>query len=56
MTGVQTCALPIWREFHPVRGRDREYWVWPHDRYFIWGATAAILKHLAEKLEEARGR
>jgi 8-oxo-dGTP pyrophosphatase MutT (NUDIX family) len=44
------------REFHPVRGRDREYWVWPHDRYFIWGATAAILKHLAEKLEEARGR
>lgn len=38
------------REPHPVRGEMRQYWVWPHDSYFIWGATAAILKHLADKL------
>jgi 8-oxo-dGTP pyrophosphatase MutT (NUDIX family) len=38
------------REDHPVRGKMRQYWVWPHESYFIWGATAAILKHLADKL------
>lgn len=43
------------REPHPVRGRMRQYWVWPHPEFFIWGATAAILKHLAEKLTEGRG-
>jgi len=42
------------REPHPVRGQMRQYWVWPHPEYFIWGATAAILKHLAEKLVEVR--
>ena len=25
-----------------VRGRMREYWVWPHPDYLVWGATAAI--------------
>lgn len=30
--------------------RSREYWVWPHPEHFIWGATAAILVHLARKL------
>ncbi len=40
------------REPYPVRGRMRQYWVWPHPEFFIWGATAAILKHLAEKLSE----
>ncbi len=35
------------REEH---GSTREYWVWPHPKYFIWGATAAILVHLADKL------
>ncbi len=29
------------------RGRMREYWVWPHDRHHIWGATAAMLRNLA---------
>ena len=38
------------RERHHVRGEWREYWVWPHPEQFIWGATAAILVHLAEKL------
>jgi 8-oxo-dGTP pyrophosphatase MutT (NUDIX family) len=32
------------------RGRQREYWVWPHPDHTIWGATAAILVHLAEIL------
>jgi 8-oxo-dGTP pyrophosphatase MutT (NUDIX family) len=38
------------REFHESRGNLREYWVWPHPDHFIWGATAAILVHLAQKL------
>ena len=32
------------------RGRSREFWVWPHQDHYIWGATAAILVHLAERL------
>ncbi|MGA3397631.1 MAG: CoA pyrophosphatase [Acetobacteraceae bacterium] len=35
------------RESH---GNLREYWVWPHPDHYIWGATAAILVHLAQKL------
>lgn len=35
------------REDH---GAIREFWVWPHPQHFIWGATAAILVHLADKL------
>jgi 8-oxo-dGTP pyrophosphatase MutT (NUDIX family) len=31
-------------------GSTREFWVWPHPQHCIWGATAAILVHLAEKL------
>ena len=31
-------------------GRMRRYWVWPHEEHFIWGATAAILVHLARRL------
>ena len=38
------------REKQHVRGHWRDYWVWPHPEYFIWGATAAILKTLADKL------
>ena len=32
------------------KGRRREYWVWPHERHTIWGATAAILVNLAKVL------
>ncbi len=32
------------------RGRSREFWVWPHTEHYIWGATAAILVHLAHRL------
>jgi len=36
------------------RGRMREFWVWPHPDHYIWGATAAILVHLAHKLRGQR--
>lgn len=32
------------------RGRSREFWVWPHPEHYVWGATAAILVHLAHRL------
>jgi 8-oxo-dGTP pyrophosphatase MutT (NUDIX family) len=35
-----------------VRGEWRQYWVWPHPEHYIWGATAAILVRLAERLRE----
>jgi 8-oxo-dGTP pyrophosphatase MutT (NUDIX family) len=38
------------RQRQHVRGVWRDYWVWPHPDHFIWGATAAILVHLAERL------
>jgi 8-oxo-dGTP pyrophosphatase MutT (NUDIX family) len=38
------------RQRQHINGRWREYWVWPHPEHFIWGATAAILVHLAQKL------
>ena len=41
------------RRRHRVRGRWREYWVWPHPDHYIWGATAAILVHLAQQLRAA---
>ncbi len=33
-----------------VGGRRRDFWVWPHPEHYIWGATAAILVHLARAL------
>jgi 8-oxo-dGTP pyrophosphatase MutT (NUDIX family) len=38
------------RRRHHEHGSTREFWVWPHPQHCIWGATAAILFHLAEKL------
>ena len=38
------------RQKQHVLGVWREYWVWPHPDHFIWGATAAIMVHLAGKL------
>lgn len=32
------------------QGRAREFWVWPHARHYIWGATAAILVNLGKVL------
>jgi 8-oxo-dGTP pyrophosphatase MutT (NUDIX family) len=42
------------RRRHHVHGRWRDYWVWPHPDHYIWGATAAILVDLAQKLRAAR--
>jgi len=40
------------RQRQHVRGEWREYWVWPHPDHYIWGATAAILVHLAQRLRQ----
>jgi len=42
------------RESREWKGRMREYWVWPHDEHFIWGATATILVGLARALRGDR--
>lgn len=42
------------RRHAEFRGRMREFWVWPHPDHYIWGATAAILVHLAHKLRAER--
>ncbi len=33
-----------------LHGQQRSYWVWPHPEHTVWGATAAILVHLARRL------
>ncbi|MCO6419805.1 CoA pyrophosphatase [Siccirubricoccus sp. KC 17139] len=38
------------RHRREVAGGTREFWVWPHERHYIWGATAAILVNLARLL------
>ncbi|MCX7932925.1 MAG: CoA pyrophosphatase [Rhodovarius sp.] len=38
------------REAREYQGHRREYWVWPHERHHIWGATASILLTLARLL------
>ena len=45
-------AAPQRRRAH-YRGRWREFWVWPHPDHYVWGATAAILVYLAERLRGA---
>jgi 8-oxo-dGTP pyrophosphatase MutT (NUDIX family) len=40
------------RQRQHVKGVWRDYWVWPHPDHFIWGATAAILVQLAQRLRE----
>lgn len=41
------------RERAYLKGRWREFWVWPHPDHYIWGATAAILVGLARVLSGA---
>jgi len=38
------------RQRAEFRGRNREFWVWPHPTHYIWGATAAILVNLSHRL------
>ena len=45
-------SAPQRRRAH-YRGRWREFWVWPHPEHYIWGATAAILVHVAARLRVA---
>jgi hypothetical protein len=40
------------RRSQEFRGRLREFWVWPHERHYIWGATASMLVTLAAVLRE----
>jgi 8-oxo-dGTP pyrophosphatase MutT (NUDIX family) len=42
-------AAPV-RHRAEFAGGLREFWVWPHPEYYIWGATARILLHLADRL------
>jgi hypothetical protein len=32
----------------------REFWVWPHERHYIWGATASMLVTLSAVLRDER--
>lgn len=34
-------------------GARRRFWLWPHEEQIIWGATAAILRHVALDLRAA---
>jgi 8-oxo-dGTP pyrophosphatase MutT (NUDIX family) len=56
---AETFELPLATVLDPAaperrsgefRGRRREFWVWPHEKHYIWGATAAILVNLARVL------
>lgn len=56
---AETFELPLATVLDPAapelrsgehRGRRREFWVWPHETHYIWGATAAILVNLARVL------
>ncbi len=49
LTTVLDPAAPE-RRSHMWRGRERTFWVWPHEQHYIWGATAAILVNLAARL------
>jgi 8-oxo-dGTP pyrophosphatase MutT (NUDIX family) len=40
------------RRRQEFRGRVREFWVWPHERHYIWGATASMLVTLAAVLRD----
>jgi 8-oxo-dGTP pyrophosphatase MutT (NUDIX family) len=49
MTVLLDPQAPRKRRAHH-RGRWRDFWVWPHPDHYIWGATAAMLVHLAHLL------
>jgi 8-oxo-dGTP pyrophosphatase MutT (NUDIX family) len=40
------------RRRQEFRGRMREFWVWPHERHYIWGATASMLVTLSAVLRD----
>lgn len=38
------------RQTVEMRGRSREFWVWPHPEHLVWGATAKMLLTLSRLL------
>jgi 8-oxo-dGTP pyrophosphatase MutT (NUDIX family) len=40
------------QERRQVGDNWRSFWVWPHPDHYIWGATAAILVQLAQRLRQ----
>ncbi len=46
-------ALPLRRQVQ-FAGALREFWVWPHPEFYIWGATAAILLRLARRMRGSK--
>lgn len=51
---LQTLLRPglAQRQTREFMGRRREFWVVPHERHYIWGATAAILVNLSRLLRD----
>ncbi len=47
-------AHPFRRRMKLKDGDWRDIWVWPHEEHYIWGATAAILRDLAQRLRGER--
>jgi 8-oxo-dGTP pyrophosphatase MutT (NUDIX family) len=47
-------AQPVRKRMKLKGGDWRDIWVWPHDEHYIWGATAAILLDLAQRLRGER--
>ncbi len=59
---AEILVLPVASLFDPnaahreralLRGVWHKYWVWDHPDHLIWGATAAILSTLADRLRRA---
>ena len=51
---AEILMLPVANLFDPSASRrEGHYWVWDHPDHRIWGATAAILATLAERLRRA---
>ena len=44
-------SAPV-RRSAEFKGQQRHFWVWPHERHYIWGATAAMLVTLATILRD----
>lgn len=40
------------RESQVWKGEERHYYVFPHDEYYIWGATAGMLVNLYDRLRD----
>ena len=48
---VMDPTAPV-RRSAEFKGRERHFWVWPHETHYIWGATAQMLVTLATVLRD----